>query len=150
MGCAREAKCAAALFSWSLPILLFCVYANARLDFTLAAAGGSSAKIFPKAPKCGAFSLRECLPERVLEFLCLRVCSDDAAVKFNWFQRAREIIKRRARCESFTATFQAFERVLSLTGVRINILNYCVQPFEAGSALQADKFYYLLLDGSPL
>jgi hypothetical protein len=34
------------LFSWSLPILLFCVYANARLDFTLAAAGGSSAKSF--------------------------------------------------------------------------------------------------------
>jgi len=140
----------AALFSWSLPIRLFCVYANARLDFTLACSRrikrAGATKSFQNPQSAERFlSASVCQREREFLNSCLR---DDAAVKFNWFQRARWKSSRGVRdARVLLQLFKDMREGAYSDRVRINILNYCVQPFEAG-ALQADKFYYL--DSSPL
>lgn len=107
-------------------------------------------QIFPQSlfsPKVALYVF----PGKVLKFVfaCARgVCSDDAAVKFNWLQGVLSKLSRRVSRsgrESFAATFRVDASISQSAAIaaRINILNYGVRAALWNWALWGDRFHYL-------
>lgn len=138
----NSSKVRCSFLCWSFVFMLM----RASISLSLQPADQRCRQICPKAsfsaPNSAEFSLLV-FANQVLEFVFACLMTQ----RLNLIgSNALEIIKRRFSwrrvCVSFAVRLFEWEGALR---VRINILNYCVQPFEAALS---DKFHYL--HGAPL